>query len=86
MKSKDTLYSPLIDKDFVFELSKRGKVSITSSQITIEMGKGDGNFCELQIPPHTHLEYMYAKAGKHEDQEVAVLRFVCEIRKEPPPA
>lgn len=34
--SKKISYSPLIDRDFVFELAKRGKVSLTSSQISVE--------------------------------------------------
>lgn len=77
------MYSELIDKNFVFELAKRGMVSITSSQISITV-KRDGNLNGLVIPPNTHLEFLYVTPGKYDGDETATLRFVCEKRSPDP--
>jgi hypothetical protein len=77
---KDTVYSGLIDRDFVFELAKRGKVSLCSNQISIEVGANDGDLDGLVIPPHTHLQYMHPTIGRYDGHETATLTFVCERR------
>lgn len=81
MSKANTTYSNLIDKDFVFELAKRGKVSITSDQISIEVDQRGGDLDGLVLPPHTYLEYLYAKPGKYDNQETATLRFRCQNKE-----
>jgi hypothetical protein len=71
----DTCYSPLIDRDFVFELAKRGKVSLCTAQISVECQEGrDANLDGLVIPPNHHLEYLYVHGNR------ATLRFAVEDR------
>jgi len=72
-------YSDLIDRDFVFELAKRGKVHLTSTQISITVEK-EGDLSGLVVPPNTHLEYIYITPGKYEDRHYVTLRWVCEKR------
>jgi hypothetical protein len=72
--SDKTYFDPLLDRDFVFELAKRGKVSLTSSQITV--AGSEVNLDGIVIPPHIRLEYMYCR---HNDREgEASLRFVVK--------
>ena len=78
MSKANVTYSPLIDKDFVFELAKRGKVQIFSDQISVECGSQEGDLTGLTIPPNTHLEYLYARRGAHDGHETAILRFVVK--------
>ena len=77
MSKSNVTYSPLIDKDFVFELAKRGKVHLSSDQISVTVDAQNGDLSGLTLPPHTHLEYLYPKLGKHEGGETATLRFIC---------
>lgn len=80
MSQENTIYSELINKDFVFELAKRGAVQVLSNQIKITCEKNCGDLDGIVIPQHTHLQGLYAKKGAYDNQETATLIFVCEKR------
>jgi hypothetical protein len=77
---KDTVYSGLIDRDFVFELAKRGKVSLCSNQISIEVGANDGDLDGLLIPPHMTVVSPNGRMHVLQVCETATLTYVCERR------
>ncbi len=80
MSNENTIYSELIDKNFVFDLAKRGAVTVLSNQIKITCSKNCGDLDGIVIPPHTYLQGLYANKGPYENQETATLIFVCEKR------
>lgn len=74
--------SELIDRAFVFELARRGHVHVSLSQVSVAI-EGGGSLEGLTIPPHCHLEYLYAAQGNTEDRPIATLRYVFEKRSTP---
>ena len=72
--SESTEYSDAIDKEFVFELAKRGNVHVLSHQVTVESMSGI-KFEGLQIPANCELEWAGASPARNEHHPIVKMTF-----------
>jgi hypothetical protein len=73
--SNPVRYSDLIDPAFVFELSKRGRVHLCTSQIIVYCDESGIDLDGIVIPPNTFLQWMVASPGKYDSNATAQLTF-----------
>ena len=68
--------SSKIDRDFVFELCKRGKVGVLSTQVTI-CGESI-SLAGLKIPSGVEIEWVGALATRNDDRPECHITFNFE--------
>lgn len=69
----DVSYSDKIDRDFVFELTKIGKVHLCSSQVTVEGTSLDMK--RVQIPAGVTIDWIGGTPSGHGTQPAAMITF-----------
>ncbi len=68
-----SVVSDKIDRDFVFELARRGKVEVFSSQVSIE---GDSvDLTDVKIPSGVTIDWIGAKPTKDEWKPIGCVTF-----------